>query len=357
MTVPTLSAGAHGALSHQDFLDDFIGSLSKVQKDMESRFRAALASSEAAAATRLADSEAAAATQLADAEARWSEALKEEQAHSARLKEELTAVKDRERQLAYKLSCVATELGGFDSIAKDLGVDETQVQKWWDEKQAAEKREAEAKKARTKAAMEAAAKERADKLRSEQEKAARSRQQREKAEKEREEAQLQALVQSFDRFPFDVNCSPRRCHLDSTLYFLVQWCPEIKAHFANRHATVGQILLFAQSKGVDLCRVQWDVRFSDESGYNEDCTRKGISVRETLAMIRDWALQYLKENPGVVRKTAQLDWYAISREQYEAIKTAERKGVSLQDSQLETFYSWMWCAQKYVESARWFVQG
>lgn len=346
VTVPTLNAGAHGALSHQDFLDDFIGSLSKVQKDMDSRFRAALTASESAAATR-----------LADTEARWSESLKEEQAKSARLTEELGTVKERESQLAFKLACVATELGGFESMIKELGVDEAAVQKWWDEKQAAERREAEAKKARTKAAMEAAARERADKLKVEQEQNARTRAAREMAEKEREEAALQSLVASFARFPSDVTCSPRRCHLDSTLYLLVQWCPEIKAHFANRHSTVGQVLLFAQAKGIEWSTVQWDVRFTDESGYNEDARRKGIHVRETLAMIRDWALQYLKENPGVVRKTAQLDWYAISRDQYEAIKTAERKGVSLQDSQLETFYSWMWCAQKYVDSARWFVQG
>lgn len=122
----------------------------------------------------------------------------------------------------------------------------------------------------------------------------------------------------------------------------------MKIHFANRHTTVGQVLLFAEAQGLDWSKMQWEVRFTDDSGYNEDAHRKGIDVPATLAMIRDWALQYLRENPGVVRKTAQLDWYAISREQYEAIKTEERKGVSLQDSELETFYSWMWCAQKYA---------
>lgn len=107
-------------------------------------------------------SESAFVAQLDEAEARFAKLLAAERAKVETLTAELEAAKKREQVLAFKVACIATEVGGFDGVSNELGVDEASVHRWCEEKAEKERREAEAKRARTRAAMEAAAKERAE---------------------------------------------------------------------------------------------------------------------------------------------------------------------------------------------------
>lgn len=324
MTVPTLNVGACGVLSHQDFLDDFIGSLSKLQRDADSRLRAALAATEAACGAR-----------LAEAEARWAGALAEERAEAARLRDELDAARAGEQKLALSLACVATELGLEDAVA-ELGADEAAVQAWCEERRATEQREAAKKKARTKAAMEAAARER-EQAQAEAEASARGIT-REQVEMERKESTLEALVASLGRIPLKPAVRPERWHLDATLCLLVKWSPELKAHFARRHATVAQVLLAAQAKGIDWPRAPWDVTYV----LNPADTGPTAGIRTALPLVRDCALLYLREHPEDIHKTAELEWRTISR--------------ALRGSREETFDElqfWVRRAHMHVERATW----
>lgn len=332
VTVPTIRAGdTH--LTHQDFQDDFVGSLSRLLRANDDKVTAAISSLEARFKT-----------QLLDAEARHTEALTAERQKTEALAAELATLRDRERKLAFYVACLAADLGRLEPMITELDVEEVAVNKWWEKTLAVERAKLEKSRARTKAAMEAAAHERAEKKRL-----------RQAAERERAEAELQQLMASFACFG-RTNDAVRRCHLDFTLWFLMRWHPQIKARFVDRHATVGQVLLYAQSLGFDWTRVEWEVKFINESGYNEDARKRGIDVRRSFREVRDWAMQYLQENPGTVRTTAQMDRIALCYSMDQVLSAAKRKGVHLPDSGLENFYNWIWCAESYVATAKWLLQ-